>query len=356
MARPKDRASAEGLLPNMEARPWANGRTITYRYKPLGSKTWKNLGTDKAKALQAVLDMSHKSPDDGKLRWVWAQYTSETNPAPNWARLTDGTKTDYRGAWKQIDAVLGNMHCSRITPHIVARYVHIERAGSPRRADVEKSLLSRLFGHAIKLGCCDSNPTKDVEPHGSDPKTEAPDDQVLAAFLGWVEQQTPQRRIVGMAAEYAALTGSRRVEFLHLTWEQLDLEAGVVATKRAKQRRSKRGRVTELVSMGPKLLALAERLKALRAQRDVDCAYVFPDRINNPYNVRSFKTLWGRCMTDAIEKGVITAEQRFTFHDLRAYYTTVHKKQRKTLPDLHTNPQTTAQVYDRNEEVERDSL
>lgn len=47
----KDRASAKGLLPLMEARPWADGKTVTYRYHPIGAKPI-NLGTDRALAIK----------------------------------------------------------------------------------------------------------------------------------------------------------------------------------------------------------------------------------------------------------------------------------------------------------------
>lgn len=55
----------------------------------------------------------------------------------------------------------------------------------------------------------------------------------------------------------------------------------------------------------------------------------------------------------ATAAGVIS--QHFTFHDLRAFYATKHKKERGALPDLHKNPETTARVYDRNVEVFRAS-
>ncbi|MBB4224923.1 hypothetical protein [Variovorax guangxiensis] len=53
----------------------------------------------------------------------------------------------------------------------------------------------------------------------------------------------------------------------------------------------------------------------------------------------------------AIEKKVLAESERFTFQDLRAYYATLHKQLHSELPDLHTNPATTAKVYDRNREV-----
>ncbi len=62
------------------------------------------------------------------------------------------------------------------------------------------------------------------------------------------------------------------------------------------------------------------------------------------------------CVTDAIKEKVLSQETRFTFHDLRAYYTTMHKREHGDLPDLHANPATTARVYDRSKEVKRRAL
>lgn len=206
MPRPRDRASAAGLLPRMEARPWANGKTITYRYHPIGGKPI-NLGTDKPAALRKVLDLNGQAQHSaGTLRWVWDKFTE----SPRWLRLADATRTDYQSAWRQIAERLGHMQMADITPFVIAQYVHIERATAPRRADIEKSLLSRLCGHGIKLGACSTNATIGVEPHGSQPRTHAVNAQVLARFLAWLELQTPQRQIIGMAAEYASLAGKDR--------------------------------------------------------------------------------------------------------------------------------------------------
>lgn len=78
---------------------------------------------------------------------------------------------------------------------------------------------------------------------------------------------------------------------------------------------------------------------------------VGPEFLDGPVD----QAIWQRCIKDAIEAKVLTDENRFTFHDLRAYYATKHKKDRGALPDLHANPETTARVYDRNKEVFRSS-
>jgi integrase len=64
--------------------------------------------------------------------------------------------------------------------------------------------------------------------------------------------------------------------------------------------------------------------------------------------------MWNKLMKKAIAAGIVT--WRFTFHDLRAYYATQHKRTHGTLPDLHKDPGTTAAIYDRNTEVGRDAL
>jgi len=354
MTRTRDRRSQLGLLPRMEAIPLKSGG-FSYRYHPVGAKPIP-LGRDRNAAIRKVLDLTGLSPGFGSLRWVWERYTDPQHPAPRWKRLSPGTQEDYLQAWKELDRVFGAMPVSAITPPMVARYVNVERARSPRRAVIEKALLSNLCRHAITLGVATSNPTMGVETPESEPRTQAPEPEVLQRFLGWLDRQTPQRRIIGMAAEYASLAGSRRVEFLDLTWPQVDIAAGVVRTKRAKQRGKKRGEVIELVEITPRLADVLQRLLALRAERSVDCLYVFPTRDNNCYSARGFKTLWQRCMQLAMAEGILQPEERFTFHDLRAFYTTVHKRERGELPDLHADPRTTARVYDRNKFVRRKAL
>lgn len=353
MGRPRTSAAGKGLLDRMQARVWSDGKTVSYRYHPVNGKPIA-LGTDRLAAIRKVLDLLGNTEHLGTLKWVWEKYTDEEKPSPRWKKLVDGTKDDYRQAWKQIDKTFGKMHISHIDSTMVAQYVHVERAESPKRANTEKALLSNLFGHGIKLGVCTVNSTIGVEPHQLEPRTEAPASELLAKYLGWLMTQTPQRRIIGMAAEYASLAGNRKIEFLHLTWPQIDRKAGVIRTIRAKQRGKKRETIVEAVTIGPDLDALLDRLEAIRPDRE--CLYVFPTRDNNQYTARGFQTLWQRCVLKAIEEKVLTAETRFTFHDLRAYYATKHKKDRGALPDLHANPETTARVYDRNKEVGRDSF
>ncbi|HEY0953290.1 MAG TPA: tyrosine-type recombinase/integrase [Roseateles sp.] len=344
MSRTRDRESQKGLLPRMEAR--VGKKATTYRYHPLGGKPI-NLGQDRDEAIRKVLDLNGQAADTGTLAWVWGKYKLSRR----YLRLAEATRTDYAQCWEAIKPVLGRMQIGRITAPMVARYVRVERQGAEVRANREKSLLSNLFAHGIDLGVCESNPAKQVRPNEEEPRTSAPRPELLASFLAWVAKQTPQRRIVGLAAEYASLAGNRKVEFLDLAWPQVDDEAGVVRVKRGKQRGKQRGEIIEEIAISPALRACLDRLKAIRPAKE--CLYVFPTRDNNAYSARGFKTLWQRIVIAAIAAGVITKEDRFTFHDLRAFYATQHKAEKGSLPDLHKNPETTARVYDRTKIVRR---
>ena len=135
-------------------------------------------------------------------------------------------------------------------------------------------------------------------------------------------------------------------------WPQVDRKAGVIRTIRAKQRGRKREQIVEVVNISPALESLLDRLQAIRKQ---DFSFVFPSRNNTQYTDRGFKTLWQRCVLEAIKQKILTSGTRFTFRDLRAFYASKHKRNTGELPDLHANKETTSRVYDRNKEVFRNA-
>lgn len=347
MNRPRDRASAAGLLPRMEARPHKDGTTVSYRYHPVGGKPVP-LGTDRDQAIRKVLDMNGRGQHHGSLRWLWEQWQT----SKRYLKLGENTKADYALAWKQIDKVLGDYPAGSITAPRIAQYMHLDRAEAGRRADIEKTVLSSLFKHGIMAGVCLTNPTVGVEPRNEEPNRVMPETAAIKAFVEWLAKQGRQRKILGLMAEYAAAAGNRRCEFLDIVWMQVDLEAGEVRTKRAKQRGAKRGEVIEIVEITPRLRSVLDRVKAL----EIDGLYLFPTEDGNAYTDRGWKSLWQRAMTEAIEDKVITAKQRFNFHALRRYFATFHKSKYDKLPDLHANPAVTASVYDATTEVRRKAL
>lgn len=334
----------DGLLPRMEARKTKKG--FTYRYHPVGGKP-VNLGSDLVEAIRTVLNLTGQGDNIGTIARLWEQYQESAY----WRRLADATKTDYRQCSVHLLEIFGKARAQDIKAPDVARYLRIERSDAPVRANREVALLSNLIGLAIERGEANHNPCREVRRNEEQPRSEAPDVDDFNGFRAWVAWEPPQRRMIGMAAEYAAYAGNRKAEFLDLTWPQVDEKAGVIRVKRAKQRGKKRGEIIEHIEITPAIDDLLNRLKAVRKD---DCLYVFSNRYGTHYTPEGFKAMWSKMMSDAVEAKRVS--KRFTFHDLRAYYVTQHKSERGSLPDLHANPATTARVYDRNKIVRRKGL
>ena len=109
MSRPRDRASSAGLLPHMKGRRWADRKTFTYRYHPIGGEPM-NLGQDRKAAIQQVLDITSKPVDStNTLKWVWNKHIADD---PRWKRLSQLSKDDYTDAWSQIRKTFDAMQAS----------------------------------------------------------------------------------------------------------------------------------------------------------------------------------------------------------------------------------------------------
>lgn len=336
----------DGLLPRMEAR---KGKTkTTYRYHPIDGKPI-NLGSDLLLAIRKVVDMTGRSKDVGKISKLWEQYQDSNS----WKVLADTTKAEYRTCAKMINQVFSDMYASDIKPSMIYRYLTVERKDAPVRANREVSLLSNLIDLAIRRGEAEVNPCHQVRRNTEQPRTKAIDPQELQALIDWLSSQEnmPQRKVIGMVAEFCAHVGSRKIECLDLAWPQIDEKQGVIRIKRAKQRGKKRGEVIDVINISDALQDLIDRLKTIRKHG----LYVFPTIRGTHYTSSGFKGAWGKLIKEAKDLKII--EGGFTFHDIRAYYVTQFKKSNDgRLPDIHANPQTTARIYDRTKEVKRRAL
>lgn len=324
----------------MEARLWSDGRTVTYRYHPLGGKPL-NLGTDRHKAIQAVLDLNRTGSDRGTVNELWRLYQE----SDEWKALGQRSRDDYTQCSKKLLQTFGPARAALIRPSDVNRYLRVERKDAPVRANREAALLSNLFNVAVNRGDMDANPCKQVRRNKEQPRTEAPEADDLKALVAWLTQSSPQRKMIAHMAEFAAYSGSRRVEFLRLTRHQIDRQRGVIRVQRGKQRGAV---VWEEIAIGEQMADLLTRLDIGSGE------WVFRNRHGNPYTESGFKAMWSKLLAKALEEKTIA--KRFTFHDLRAYYATTHKEERGTLPDLHKNPATTARIYDRSKTVKRGAL
>jgi integrase len=329
----------------MEARPWKDGRTVTYRFRPFNGKPM-NLGTDKAAAIRRVAAMTGTSEDTGTFRALWQDYRD----SPEWDALSDRTKADYESYSVELLRVFGDMHAAELSAPMVARYLRVERKAAPVRANREISLLGNLVSLAIERGEAEHNPCRggQVKRNKERPRTTLPETSDIQSLVKHAATKGGQWSIITMAAEFAALAGSRQAEFLRLHWPQFGTDE--VRLRRAKQRKGVEK--VEKVAVSPALLALRSRLQAIA--KNSTLGVVFPNRQGNAYTASGFASMWGKLMREAVALGIIT--KRFTFHDLRAYYATQHNEATGSLPDLHANPTTTATVYNRAKASKRTAL
>jgi hypothetical protein len=342
--RTRDRRSAEGLLPRMEAIPQKSGKVL-YRYHPKGAKPI-SLGHDKAEAIRRVLDLTQRAPDAGTFKQVWRLYAGDAEKletaSKRWRELGERTRDDYKLAWKQVEKVFGDTLMAVVTQPMIRRYMMIERGGI-KRANTEASLISNLYKVAIDHMLVVSNPCVGLEYIKVKPRKALPVEDELEAFLKWLRERSKQWLVIAAMAEFAARVGARRTEFLRATvFEVKGLEARFA---RAKQRGAQ---ITDVIELTPEITAM---LKSI--QRD-GCTTLFPTRSNRPYTESGFKGMWNKAKKAAKKEGIITRD--FTFHDLKAHYVSKHKKDRGALPDIHKDPSTTARVYDRNIEVFRKAV
>lgn len=350
MSRHRDRVSAAGLLPGMEARPWKDGKTVSYRFHPTGGTptAWT---TDKAAAIEQVLQLTRRAADSGTLAEMWRIYQK----TPDWLSLAPGTQEDYRACWLQLEPRFGKMMPRTITALHCRRYLRIERIGAPVRANREMALLSNLLNVAIDTGDADINVCRHVRRNKERPRNLAPAAATMVRFLNWAQARGGSAEVLAGMAEFVACSGNRRVEFLALHWPQVG--AAEIRLMRAKQRAGDEP-IVEVIEISPALADLLARMRAISGKDKT--GPVFPAARGGAYKDRAFKSAWARLRVEAMDctfgPPVLTPETRFTFHDVRAFFVTEHKRQRGNLPDLHKDPATTARVYDRSKEVNRRAL
>lgn len=350
--KPRDRETAKGLLPRMEARPWADGKTVTYRYHPLGAKKPLNLGTDRLAAIRRVLELIGKSDDAGTIARLWEQYKESMA----WKELKPRTRQDYEDYSVHILKCFGTEPADSITAPMIARYLRSERSEAPIRANREIALLGNLIGLAIERGEAEHNPCRggQVKRNKERPLDVLPDVADIEALVRFaaardaaVKTKIGRSVVVMMAAEFAALTGARQAEFLPLAWPAFD--EAEVRIERAKQRMGVKK--VDRIAVSPALAALRTRLLAFQTS---PMGAVFPNRAGNVYTADGFATMWQKLMTAAVEAGEV--KQRFNFHALRAFYATKHKTETGALPDMHASPTTTAKIYERSKTGRRNAL
>lgn len=343
MNRPRERQSGKGLLPNIEAVPWASARGKFTFYWRDSLRRRHNLGTDRLLAIRKTAELMGVFSNEGTVSYLWEQYTR----SQEWAELKETTHADYRKSWKELSKCFAAMYARDIRPPDIHRYLRVERGGKTR-ANREVAVLSNILQEGINSGALESNPCANVRRNRETPKRPLPSTADLGAFVAWLDGSGGSRRVLSLMAQFAAHAGNRRAEFLGVTLPQLS--GSEARLKRAKQR-GKREQIERVEIVG-ELVAIVEQMRAL--PRPAGSLHVWINEDKKPFTEGGFNSLWHRAMKEALAKGVVS--ERFTFHSLRAWFTDQYRNQHGKLPNIHKNPATTANIYSQREGIKRQSI
>jgi hypothetical protein len=252
MNRPRDRASAAGLLPRMEARPRKDGLT-TYRYHPSAASRSPWAPTRRGDPQGA----GHERP-----RWRRGhgrQPLAPVQESPGYKRLAASTQRLYGELWDSLAKGWEKGAVAAIRPADVARWLRVARADAPIVANREVAVLSNLFNLAVERGDIERNPCREVRRNPEE-AAHAPGREVRARCRSstWALKRGDSATVIVSMAEFAALTGNRRAEFRTLHWPQVDEE--MIRLTRAKQRGNREKR--ELVAVSEALKTVLARMKA----------------------------------------------------------------------------------------------
>ncbi|MFY2995921.1 tyrosine-type recombinase/integrase [Achromobacter xylosoxidans] len=321
-----------GLLPRMDARK-RKGGGYTYRYLDYNRK-YINLGHDRQEAIRQVLQFERRAPDTGTIGELVREFMASGQFAND---LSERTQSDYLDASKHILKIFGTMQVSDVQPQHIARYLRIERSKAPVRANREIAFLGSAFQFGIECGLAASNPCRQVRRNKEKPRSRCPSWADIEGVYAVARAKGDSSHVLGLMAKFAALTGRRRAEFRQLRQDDLTPDGIRVGFAKAKKGEADR---RGLIEWTPELRELFRVLATIERQPSM---FVWTTRQGQPYTEKGFKAMWNRIMADWLK---LPGTERFTFHDLRAYYVTVMVGRGEN-PETHANPATTRRVYDR---------
>lgn len=208
-----------------------------------------------------------------------------------------GYKEDMASIQNIIVKRFGHLNVDAVTTFDLQK-LHAELKDTPYKANRLRALLSKMFTLAIQWGWRLDNPVQGVEKYQEYKRHRWLNDEELQTL--WTVLETYYNQNLADAIRLLILTGSRRNEVLHATWDQFDLEKGVW-TKPAHSTKQKKMEHLPLSSVA------IEMLKDMRL--DSESPFLFPGKIEGK-SMQEIKKAW-----DTIRKRAGFADLRL--HDLR---------------------------------------
>lgn len=176
--------------------------------------------------------------------------------------------------------------------------IHAELQETPYKANKLRDLLSKMFNLAIQWGWRSDNPVKGVEKYKEYKRHRWLNDEEVQRLWPILDEYPNQK--VSNALRLLLLTGSRRNEVLHATWDQFDLEKAVW-TKPAHTTKQRR---MEHLPLSRRTIDILKHMK-----EEATSAFLFPGQIPGK-PLQEIKKAW-----NTIRKKAEIPDVRI--HDLR---------------------------------------
>lgn len=323
-----------GLLPRMDAYRLKDGG-YSFRFKTYDGQ-YIPLGRDLLKAKRMVLDLLQGTREPNTITALAAEYFQSSL----FKRLAERTQRDYLEHSKEVLRVFGQMTPAAIEPPHIAKYLRVERANAPVRANREVALLSSILQFGIECGHLKANPCRQVRRNPERPRSRKVERRELDAIIAIAKAKGESSELIGLIAEFCALTGQRRGDLLRLRLAQIGPDG--IRIRPAKTKHDE-VQVDILIEWSDRLRQVVEWAKAL--PRPVRGLYLFCNRHGQPYTDAGFKAMWNRLQVAYAKAG----GERFTFHDLRAFYVTEGKDKGLPVTEAtgHKSEATANRIYDR---------
>ncbi|GAB3744998.1 site-specific integrase [Lysobacter olei] len=307
----------------------ASGNGRWYMLNPPGSVKRRIPLGGRGLKLSDLHSLAEGNKPRGTVQWLCEQY----HASPDFAQLAKLTKADYEYSRDvalnlptATGGTFGRLDPARLRPPHIHRIVDRLRAeGTPTKANKVLRYLRLVFGWGIARGHVTENPAKGVKQAKERQRQRLPTTDAYTRLLTFARDRGARTaRTAGSVAPYLWLVMElgylcrlRGIETITLT--EANAEADGILTNRRKRSRD------SLVEWTPRLKAVWDAALALRRQtRGAAPELIRPeDRViflasgGEPLSKSGLDTAWQRLVKLAMREGILTAEERFSLHDLK---------------------------------------
>lgn len=322
-----------------------------YHVTGTSPRKWTAIGSidDMPAAIAAWgrIEYRHTPIADGTVRSVAARFISLMDDPANPLKLAPTTIRNYKLMLRddppaELIAVFGDMPMASIQKHDIANY--LDNRKYPVAANRQVQLFSKMYRYCIRKGMYGiiDNPCL-IERNIESKRNMYVDDALYSTIWRYAWNSKAWKRYA-VAMDISLITGWREGEVLRI--RKSDFDANELSGRESKDA-SKRMRLPMIPPLAAALQFALDVRKETPGGVPMICQYLFVAHEGKALTESGFKSGWGRMMRAAVAEKIITKEQRFHFHDIRAKHASDRDDDLAQLALGHTSARMTA-VYIRN--------